>query len=130
MLRRLTVIGSLVATSLMEVHGFKRGGAGIFAFTWNNASTNKNYARGVAVCGAGLLYNKSNLKAKKYMKHKQDYLKIRRENFKEFSEGFVYKRNVIPSLNGKIKKNNVVLVMIMKKQHYTFQKKRKKRCQK
>ena len=64
------------------------------------------------------------------MKNKLDYLKIRRENFKEFSEDFVYKRNVIPSLNGKIKKNNVVLVMIMKKQHYTFQKKRKKRCQK
>ena len=32
---------------------FKRGNGGLFSFNNNNAS-NTNYARGVAVCGAGL----------------------------------------------------------------------------
>ena len=36
--------------------GFVRGYGGIFSFSGFSASYNNNYARGVAVCGAGLLY--------------------------------------------------------------------------
>ena len=48
------MVGSLLAMSLLEVHGFRRGSGGIFSFDWNDASGGNNYARGVAVCGAGL----------------------------------------------------------------------------
>ena len=59
---------------------FNRGSGGIFSFNNNNAG-NKYYSRGVAVCGAGLLYR---------MKCQIRYFKIRGENFKEFSEYFLY----------------------------------------
>ena len=53
--RRLTVVGSAVATSLTEVGGFYRGIGGIFSFGgYNGANNHSFYARGVAVCGAGL----------------------------------------------------------------------------
>ena len=54
-LRRLAVFGSLQILTA-EVDGFTRGGSGIFSFRYEWVSSSGGYARGVAVCGAGLLY--------------------------------------------------------------------------
>ena len=59
---------------------FVRGGkGGIFSFSYDN-DRNSYYARGVVVCGAGLLYRM------KYLL----IFRIRRENFKEFFEYYLY----------------------------------------
>ena len=54
------MVGSIVMAMTTEVGGFARGGTGIFSFddiyaSWKQTSGHL-YARGVAVCGAGLLY--------------------------------------------------------------------------
>ena len=64
--------------------------------------------RGVAVCGAGLLY-------------RMKYVNIsnQREKFQGVFRVFsIYKRNVIPSLNGKKQKNNIMQVIKMKVIYY------------
>ena len=70
---------------------FKRGNGGIFSFNNNNAS-NSYYCRGVAVCGAGLLYR---------MKCSKDISKSEGKISRSFPSISIYKRNVIPSLTGK-----------------------------
>ena len=60
-------------------YGFYRGNGSIFTFNGNNNNVynNSNYARAVAVCGAGLLYR---------FIIQESIMGMRGENFKEFSE--------------------------------------------
>ena len=72
---------------------FIRDNGGVFSFNYNNS--NAYGGRGVAVVGAGLLYRM------KYI----IYISNQKGRFQGIFRVFsIYKRNIVPSLNGKNKK--------------------------